>query len=70
MTTVQTPVQVCARQVEMVEATALLLRLAELANKHGDRGRPSHALGVRSAITMIKRDLARSVKARRKAEEV
>lgn len=34
--------------------------LAELARFHADAGRPAHVAGVRSALSKIKREVARS----------
>lgn len=47
-----------SKPVRLVDADQLLERLAGLARQQEERGRISHALGVRSAIDLIKRDLA------------
>lgn len=44
-----------SRPVRLVDVDQLLERLTGMAKRHEECGRISHSLGVRSAITMIKR---------------
>lgn len=47
-----------AQPVRLVDADHLLLRLTSLAWLHEERGRVSHARGVRIAMALIRRELA------------
>lgn len=51
------PVHTPARP-QLIDARQLVTRLTALAKKHEEQGRVSHSLGVRSALDLVKRDLA------------
>lgn len=50
------------RRVHLVDVDHLIARLTGLARQHEERSRISHALGVRSAIALIQRDMATQAK--------
>lgn len=65
MSKLQTPADPVPR---LVDVDALILRLTMLSRQHEERGKISHALGVRSAIESTKRMLAEQRQAARRSD--
>lgn len=47
------------KTVHMLPAAELLAALRDLQQRHKDAGRPSHALGVQTAIGLVQRAVER-----------
>lgn len=54
------------KPARLLDADHLINRLTSLARQHEERGYVSRALGVRSAIELVKRELAAQHKAQKK----
>lgn len=54
----QPPALASVKPMRLLDADHLINRLIGLARQHEERGYVSRALGVRSAIELVKRDLA------------
>ena len=58
MTEIQTSAQPTIKPPRLIDADHLIARLTALSRQQEERGRISHALGVRSAIELVKRELS------------